>query len=1357
MKVGSRDGRSLARAGTAVFAGLALAAGAVVLVRGWGDGGAAGRPLTRAEAAAAVKAGAVDASGRPLPAVVGDPPDIDPADPGKDLVARAEAATAATPPPSKAKPGEPDPGVPETDPDSLLVSFKKGASNTDINAALRKAGVTGDVVGRSNTVAVSISGKDRGKVTAALEEVATVAKVEPNIIRHAAKAPNDPELPAQQPTLDLVSAPAAWDVANTGAAVTVAVLDTGVDSNHPDLVPNLVAGHDFVNEDPSPDDDDGHGTETAGVIGAATNNGVGVAGIAWNAKIMPVKVLDAHGNGTDADVAQGIYWAVDHGAKVINLSLGGPGATSVLANAVDYALQHNVVVVAAAGNAASQVPSYPAAYGGVVSVSAVDDAGHFAWFSNHGPWVMLSAPGVDVHTTALASGPVPATIDVSGTSFSSPIVAGAAALLLERHPNWTWDTVAWTLIRTSKDAGPAGVDDAYGFGIVDLGAALGAKAIAPTAQPTLAGDAGNFPTTARPIPVGTPSTETLAYEYDEDWFAFDIPKWQTATITVTPPITQTSSIRAQEMDPIVEVYGPGGGLIATSDATFEGEREEAHVDLNPGRHTLRVRNYLGSSAPAPYSVNVTLTAATPNAKWAPYQSVWSTSTDESGVVVDDFTGDDRDDVVLSTGSYGDTEDSNKLFLFTQQNDGSLSGPKKLTSHGHGDDSQITTGDFDGDGDADVALATGSGIDIAWNDGTTLANPTLYAIGPLRVVEAADITAGGPAEVIVGGPDGIRIARWGGDGFVVTPTGIPATGPTIKSAFVVDAGDVTGDGRADLVTAADSAISVYAQQPDGAWAAPITRTFTAWSVLGTADIAVGDISGDQRDDVVAVGGGNGASAKLVSFVQQPDGTLGSPVVMESDDIPDTVKLADVNEDGRDDAVVLHGGWNAVGIYAQTGSGALADEELEGIPYATSYQSSGLSIGDVDSDGINDLAIADYNNGLVVLRHQAGEPAPETTQPWFTGSTPSPHSTNQPTSLHTTVSFGRAIDPSTVNEDTVCLLNGRTGGCVPGAPYLIGQNVEFGPYKPLQPGTPYQLVVWGVQDTMGNGAYATFPFTTAAAGNPTYAVNGTYVPFSVDLLGDGYDDVFWFSPSSTGDPIWFYGPDGKTDLSGAMQGNLVPLAGDFDGNGYDDILWYAPGTTPDIMWVNGPDDIVEKTFKVNGTFTPVVGDFDRNGYDDIVWYAPGTAADSIWKFKAGATYTSSPLTVNRTGLRPAAGDFNKDGYDDVFWHAPGTSAETLWKGGASGFTSAGTATLNSTYTVRAGDVNGDGYSDLVLFDTSKITLLKGGPTGFTGQVGPAVASTTRPVVGELTGDGRDDVLAYVPGTTADKLYRGTATGL
>ena len=462
------------------------------------------------------------------------------------------------PPPARAQPAY----VPSADggyvPDEVLVKLSGPVSSAQ-RKNLDKAGeVTDSGMELSDDNSLVVLKVPKGAVQQTIDDLQKqpgVVYAEPNYYAYAQDViPNDPAWPSQYGPRH-INAPAAWEISKGAAGVTIAIIDSGVDFNQLDLAPKLVAGHNYINPDDVPQDDFGHGTQVAGIAAAVTNNDLGIAGTSWGARIMPVKVLDEFGNGTFANLAAGIRFAARHGARVINLSLGGPGFSQTLQGAVNYAAGLGVVLVAAAGNHPSGSSSvlYPAAFPNVIAVSATDMTDNIASFSNSGPEVDLAAPGVDIISVGLDE----SLVTESGTSFSAPFVSGAAAILLGIPGNRYSSDVIRQLKTTAKDLGPGGPDDFYGNGLLQLDLALELAvneqkekdehegASGPSDTPEPAGGSGGGPGsgfgsgeasfTPTPTMTATPTSTATATS--------------TPTLTATPTATSGGALFAEKATP----------------------------------------------------------------------------------------------------------------------------------------------------------------------------------------------------------------------------------------------------------------------------------------------------------------------------------------------------------------------------------------------------------------------------------------------------------------------------------------------------------------------------------------------------------------------------------------------------------------------------------------------------------------------------------------------------------------------------------------------------------------------------------------------------------------------------------------
>ena len=369
-------------------------------------------------------------------------------------------------------------------PGQLVVGLEEDATKAEVKTAVEDAGATVDQsIGAIGTKVLQVPTAEVDEAIDSLEDSPAIEYVEREVVLEATDTvPND-TLWQDQWGPRRVRAQRAWDATRGSSSVVVAVIDTGVAYGHPDLQGLFVPGYDFVNNDADPRDDHGHGTAVAGVIAARTQNHEGQAGMCWKCSVMPVKVLDGNGSGPTSTIAAGIVWAVTHGARVINLSLGGAGTTQALQDAVVFAASKGVVVVAAAGNSGSSTKFYPAAYADALSVAATTSNDNLYDWSNRGAgWVQVAAPGCNV--APLRRGGYG---DFCGTSSATPIVSGIAALALSLDPGLGKDSLEQALRRTARH-GIRGVEYGRVNALYTL-AALGLTAPLNTARPRILGTA----------------------------------------------------------------------------------------------------------------------------------------------------------------------------------------------------------------------------------------------------------------------------------------------------------------------------------------------------------------------------------------------------------------------------------------------------------------------------------------------------------------------------------------------------------------------------------------------------------------------------------------------------------------------------------------------------------------------------------------------------------------------------------------------------------------------------------------------------------------------------------------------------
>ncbi|MHA6481364.1 S8 family serine peptidase [Paenibacillus sp. strain BS8-2] len=351
-------------------------------------------------------------------------------------------------------------------------------------------------------------------------DVAAAPASTPDIAKAAARQQtikaNDPEL-AKQAHLALIGAEEAWKTVRDHSGITIALIDTGVDLDHPDLKNNLVEGVNLVERGTPPEDDNGHGTSVAGVLAASGNNGVGVSGVLWNAKLMPIKALDEWGDGTEEDLGEAILYAVKKGARIVVLSVGLHRESPYMRDIVNYAEKQGVLLVAAAGNDGVTLGSkasvkYPAAYPTVLAVGGARADRTADPRSNPGSELDLMAPW-NVYTTALGGGYK----YEEGSSMAAPQAAAAAALVMAQNPTLKPHDVRELLRQTARDMGPGGFDNKSGYGLLQVGKAVTAVLSKDAHEPN------NSSATAAVLPIGAMYGAALNTAKDEDWYTVDIP------------------------------------------------------------------------------------------------------------------------------------------------------------------------------------------------------------------------------------------------------------------------------------------------------------------------------------------------------------------------------------------------------------------------------------------------------------------------------------------------------------------------------------------------------------------------------------------------------------------------------------------------------------------------------------------------------------------------------------------------------------------------------------------------------------------------------------------------------------------
>lgn len=769
---------------------------------------------------------------------------------------------------------------------TVVVSFAEGVA--------RPSAFEGEAVRSVATTDLGVvdvpEGRTATEFAAELAARGDVATAEPN--RTATRF----EAPGQTDEFERIGVQDAWTRATGSSDVVVAVVDSGIDPNHPDLAGRLVTGYNFAVPGtypiealtPAPSEY-GHGTKVAGVIAAAHGSGTAIEGVAGaGTRIMPLRVFP---DGTDgaplSDIAAAIEFAADNGADIINLSLGAPGQSTTLNDAVAYAVARGLVVLAATGNQGGFVSHSPANAPRAIGVSATNDNGDTVSFTNFGPDVDIAAPGLAIGTITPGGG----TTSVSGTSFSTPMVAGVAALVKDRYPGWSGGRIVTELLLTAEDRGPVGLDDYYGFGVVDAAAALGISGRAPFVGVTPAAvDAEPNDVSSRATSASSTNSGVIAPEGDVDWWSFTAAQNSEVTVTLTPPTGATGP----ELDAVLEIHAADGTLIDVVDATLDGEVEQTTFTASAsGTHRVSVRNYRGTISPGAYTLQISDSGAGAAGTAAPAAVFGATgpwlesttpairargvsrtanlsvrsgrdlavdSVGESTVVLVDGIYGNPIDASVSLAAGSDTITINPAFTLlrgrpyvlilagVQDTSGNsmpwttvpFSTVGSFASPTVNGDSNPVVGDFSGDGATDILYYAPGGVadDLYFGDWSGLIDGGPEHVNGIYEPFTVDLDGNGQDDIFWYAPGPAADFIWfaGATGFSSSPTS--ANG--VYEPFTLD---LNGDGFDDIVWYAPGSAQDYVWygRPGGG------HTSVRYTANGRYEPFVGDFNDDGFDD------------------------------------------------------------------------------------------------------------------------------------------------------------------------------------------------------------------------------------------------------------------------------------------------------------------------------------------------------------------------------------------------------------------------------------------------------------------------------------------------------------------------------
>ena len=880
----------------------------------------------------------------------------------------------------------------------ILVRFQEKTSN----AAIDKAHVATQSKVLKKFHAVKNLHLVKPKMGMSLDETLQAYRKNPNVLYaepdYAVQAygtPNDASFPEQwglqntgqdmgqgpgTPGADM-HAVQAWEITTGSNDVVVAVIDTGIDYDHPDLAANMwrntvdcnhngvdddgngyvddCEGIDTFNFDNDPVDDNDHGTHVAGIIGAVGNNSQGVAGLNWSVKILPCKFMDAGGAGYLSGAIDCLEYVQDRkvqGENIIatNNSWGGFLFSQSLYDAIESQGKQGILFIAAAGNALREIDwfaEFPASYQlpNVITVAATNWYDNLSYYSNEGRHsVHVAAPGSGILSTTIGN-----TYQVfSGTSMAAPQVTGLAALLKAQDPA-RGATAIRNLILSTGDVLPPLRNTVTGKRINAYNALTCSDAV----------------TQSRLSPAGRAINGYIG----------------------TPIQLSVLNINCAAPNGEVSVaVSPGGSAVTLLDDGL-GADKIAGDGVYSGQWTPSAAGTYSLAFPGSDEVDVIVQNGLGAALFSMQTSSQPGYTSPQAVAIGDVNGDGRNDVVDVTGYYVDPAHDYRMHVWYQDATGTLGAPVVYSTghqpqpYYHPSLTTVGIGDVNDDGRNDVVVGSFGGTFYSDDNfiGVFLQSPdhtlvpmTEYLTDFSYIVRIADMNGDGFSDIVGMGVEdtvdtatiSVLLQNQAGGFEPLATQAIPlACGTGSRN---LETGDLNGDGLNDIITLGGTGINIVYQGPTGVFETPACAG-TRMEVV--RDIAIDDISNDGRQDLVAVYGGNSYlnDPYLAVFLQHETGALTAPELFPAYDVPSNIKIADVDGDGRKDLLVAHHGFNTLSVYLQSANVSFYPFIL----YPMQSQNANpqaLDSGDINGDGKTDVVFADVLGDLVFLFN--GGPSP-----------------------------------------------------------------------------------------------------------------------------------------------------------------------------------------------------------------------------------------------------------------------------------------------------------------------------------------------------------------------------------------------